>query len=185
MAQPLHPVHYSFAEYVAFERMSNVKHEHLDGRIYAMAGGSPEHAALTAAVNGLLYAELKTGPCRVYSSDLRVRAGALTTYPDVTVVYGPIERDPQDANTALNPTLVVEVTSPTSEEYDRGEKLERFKQIPSLRRILIVSQSDRVIEHWQRRDEGWELTTARTGDHLEIGTIDAKLSVDEIYASLS
>jgi Uma2 family endonuclease len=185
MVQPLHPVHYSFAEYVAFERTSNVKHEYLDGRIYAMAGGSPEHAALAAAVNGLLFGQLKVGPCRVYSSDLRVRAGVLTTYPDVTVVCGQVERDPQDTNTALNPTLVVEVTSPSTEVYDRGEKLEHFKQVPSLQSILIVSQSDRLVEHWQRRNSGWELTTARPGGCLDLPSVDATLAVDEIYGSAS
>lgn len=185
MVQSVHPVHYSFAEYVAFEQTSNVKHEYLDGRIYAMAGGSPEHAALAAAVNGLLFGQLKAGPCRVYSSDLRVRAGVLTTYPDVTVVCGQVERDPQDTNTALNPTLVVEVTSPSTEVYDRGEKLEHFKQVPSLQSILIVSQSDRLVEHWQRRNSGWELTTAHPGGCLDLPSVGATLAVDEIYGSAS
>jgi Uma2 family endonuclease len=130
MSQPVHDVQYSFEDYVAFERSSNVKHEFWAGHIYAMAGGTPEHAALAASVSGLLFAQLADGPCRVYSSDLRVRAGELVTYPDVTVVCGTPASDPNDPGTTLNPTLVVEVTSPSTD----GEKLEHTIEWRSSRR---------------------------------------------------
>src|SRR5438045_1821626 len=98
MSAPSHRIHYPFSEYLALEASSNVKHEYLDGQIYAMAGGTPEHAAMAAAVIGLLFAQLRPGRCRAYDSDLRVRVGAtgLATYPDVTVVRGPPVRDSQD-----------------------------------------------------------------------------------------
>ena len=96
-----------------------------------MAGGTPQHAALGAAVSAALLAQLRGGPRRVYSSDLRIRVAAtgLATYPDVTVVCGRSERDPANEVTVVNPRVVVEVLSPGTEDYDRGEKLEHYKQI--------------------------------------------------------
>ena len=108
---PAHRIHYTYAEYLTLEASSNVKHEYLDGQIYAMAGGTPEHAALAAAVIGLLFPELRRGRCRAYDADLRVRVPStgLATYPDVTVVCGPLERDAEDGQAVTNPTLIVEV----------------------------------------------------------------------------
>src|SRR5882724_4370998 len=98
MATPAHRIQYTNDEYLALEASSNVKHEYWDGQIYAMAGGTPEHAALAAAVIGLLFPQLRAGRCRAHDADLRVRVAAtgLSTYPDVTVVCGPRERDPKD-----------------------------------------------------------------------------------------
>src|SRR3954471_18291200 len=98
MTAPLHEIHHTYAEYLGLEASSNVKHEFLDGQIYAMAGGTPEHAALAAAGIGLLFPQLRKGRCRAHDADLRVRVPAtgLTTYPDVTVVCGPRERDAKD-----------------------------------------------------------------------------------------
>jgi Uma2 family endonuclease len=181
MSEPAHRVYYSFSDYVAFERTSNVKHEFFAGRIYAMAGGTPEHAALAAALSGLLYVQLRSGTCRVYSSDLRVRAGDLVTYPDVTVVCGPLERDPEDENTARNPTLVVEVTSPSTEEYDRGEKLECYQQIPGLNAVLIASHRKPLLELWQRHGTSWTPTSAGPGERLELSATGSELRVDDVY----
>jgi len=177
-------VHYSFADYVAFERTSNVKHEFLAGQIYAMAGGTPEHAALSAAVSGLLYAQLRDD-CRTYSSDLRVRAGDLTTYPDVTVICGPVERDSEDANTARNPSVVFEVTSPSSEEYDRGEKLGWYKSVPSLQAVVIVSHDRRSIDVWSRRGTDWERATTGSGGIVELDAIAYTLAVDDVYRGVA
>src|SRR5690242_19737220 len=106
-----------------------------------MAGGTPEHAALAMAVGAQLNNQLKGSKCRVFSSDLRIRvqSSVLATYPDVTVVCGPTERDPENAVTVTNPKLVVEVTSSSTEDYDRGAKLQQFQTIPSLVAIVIVS----------------------------------------------
>ncbi|MGH8471968.1 MAG: Uma2 family endonuclease, partial [Gammaproteobacteria bacterium] len=120
MSSPLHRTRYTWAEYIALEASSNVKHEYLDGQIYAMAGGTPEHAALAAAVTGLLFPQLRGSPCRAHDADLRVRVPktGLATYPDVTIVCGPSERDPDDRNAVTNPTLIVEVLSQSTEDYD-------------------------------------------------------------------
>jgi Uma2 family endonuclease len=183
MSEPAHGAHYSFDEYVAFERTSNVKHEYLDGQIYAVAGGTPEHAALAAAVTGLLYGQLRDN--QVYSSDLRVRAGELTTYPDVTVVCGPPLRDRRDSTTTLNPTLVVEITSPSTQDYDRGEKLRYYQQIESLRAVLLVAHDRSALELWERSDAGWRQTLAGAGQSLELPAIGCMLAVDDVYAALS
>jgi Uma2 family endonuclease len=177
---------YTFDEYLALEASSTVRHEFLAGEIYAMAGGTPEHAALAVAVSSALLAQMRGGPCRVHSSDLRVRAPAtgLTTYPDVTVVCGPYETDPKDKNTVVNPRLLVEITSESTEEYDRGEKLESYQRIPSLEAIVLVSHREQLLEVLERqRDGSWRRSEARKGSSLCIDALGATLSVDEIYAA--
>jgi Uma2 family endonuclease len=184
MAQPVHPVHFTLPDYFAFERSSNVKHENLAGQIYAMAGGTPEHAALAAAVSGNLFLQLKDGPCRLYSSDLRVRAGDLITYPDVAVVCGPVQRHVDDANTALNPKLLVEVTSPSTEEYDRGEKLGYYQQIGALDIVLVVSHREASIDVWRRTVRGFERSVGGAGSRIELVPIGCTLSVDDVYRGI-
>jgi Uma2 family endonuclease len=184
MASPVHPIRYSWAEYLAFEASSNVRHEFMDGQIYGMAGGTPEHAALAAAVVGLIFGQLRGGRCRVYDADLRVRvlATGLATYPDVTIVCGPREHDPEDANSVTNPTLVVEVSSPSTEQYDRGEKFNHYSQIASLLQYVLVSHDERRIEVWTRDGTpGWARHVCRDGEVAELGCVDARLDVDELY----
>ncbi|MEY4544387.1 MAG: hypothetical protein RL685_582 [Pseudomonadota bacterium] len=179
---------YTFHEYLVLEESSTVRHEFLAGEIYAMAGGTPQHAALAMAVGAALVARVRGGPCRVHSSDLRVRALAtgLTTYPDVTVVCGPYESDPHDKNTIVNPRLVVEVTSESTEEYDRGEKLESYRRIPSLDAIVLISHREQLIEVFERQgDSTWRRSESRVGSALLIATLGATLSVDEIYATVA
>ncbi len=184
MSLGVHGVRFSFADYVAFERTSNVKHEYLLGQIYAMAGGTPNHAALTAAISGLLFGQLRGGRCRVYSSDLRVRAGELVTYPDVTIVCGPPEPAPEDVNTILNPSVVVEVTSPSTEDYDRGKKLASYQAIESLDTILLVSHDKPQVERFQRNSNGWTTSVFAKGDTLHLSELGASLAVDTIYEVL-
>jgi Uma2 family endonuclease len=140
MSTSVRRVHHTYAEYLALEEEGSVRHEFLDGEIYAMARGSPDHAALVGAVIGILRGQLPPG-CRAFTSDLRVRIAAtgLSTYPDVAVVCGRTERAPDDPLAVTNPVLLVAVTSPSTEEYDRGEKLRHYKSLPSLREVLIVS----------------------------------------------
>src|SRR5438552_19102090 len=107
MPSPLHKINYAYSEYLALEASSNVKHEFLGGQIYAMAGGTPEHAALAAAVFGLLFAQLRDGGCRAYDADLRVRTpSGLATYQDVTVICGPSQRGEIDRLALTNPTVI-------------------------------------------------------------------------------
>jgi Uma2 family endonuclease len=184
MTVPVHAVHYSFQEYLALEQASNVKHEYLDGQIYAMAGGTPDHAALQAAVPSVLYSQLRKGSCRTYASDLRIRvlSTGLATYPDVTVVCGPREVDPADNNSVINPMLLVEVLSPSTEKYDRGEKFAHYKHIPSLRQYVLVSVGERCVEVWTRDAEGgWTSRVSMDGEVADLGSIGARLDVRELY----
>lgn len=184
MPGPAHRIRYERADYVTLEASSNVKHEFLDGRIYAMAGGSPEHAALAAAVVGLLFPQLRGGRCRVHDADLRIRvlATGLTTYPDVSVVCGPLERDPEDDNAVTNPTAIVEVLSRSSEAYDRGDKFEHYKHIAALRQYVLVSQHERRIEVWTRdAADQWSHTMYAEGSNVALESIDAGLDLSELY----
>jgi Uma2 family endonuclease len=169
--------------YPALEAASNVKHEYLDGQIYAMAEGSPDHAALQAATPSLLFPHLRGGRCRAHGSDLRIRvlATGLATYPDLTIVRGPRELDPEDKSSVTNPTLLVEVLSPSTERHDREEKFAHYERIPSLRRLL-VSQGERRVEVWTRDErEGWTSVVSTSGDVAELESVGARLDVGELY----
>jgi Uma2 family endonuclease len=178
---------HSFAEYLDLEAISRVKHEYLDGQAWAMAGGSPRHSAIAANLTATLIVALRDRSCQVYTSDLRVRVKAtgLATYPDLSVVCGTLETDPEDrgGNTAINPTLVVEVLSPSTEDYDRGEKLAHYKQIPSLREILLVAHEEHRLELWRRTDTGWTLEVACAGaeERLRLSSLDCMLELAEVY----
>ncbi|GAC1394808.1 MAG: hypothetical protein NVSMB47_04570 [Polyangiales bacterium] len=183
MAAPVHRVHHAYDEYVAFERTTDVKHEYLRGQIYAMAGGTPEHAALAAAVIMML-GSIRGGACRAYTSDLRVfiPAAELATYPDVTVVCGPRAHDPRDPLAVVNPTLLVEVTSKSTEEYDRIEKLEAYKTVPTLQQYVVVSHRERALEVWTRGEAGaWSSRVAGGGEVAELASIGARLEVQAVY----
>lgn len=182
MSGTVRRLHYTYAEYLALEEESAVRHEYLDGEIYAMAGGSPDHAALAAAVIGALRGRLPPG-CRTFTSDLRVRvtASGLSTYPDAAVVCGRTGRAIDDALAVVNPVFLVEVTSPSTEEYDRGEKLRHYKQLASVRAVLIVAHREPRLTLHCRADEGWTVIEARRGEALEIASLAARLAVDEVY----
>jgi Uma2 family endonuclease len=180
-----HPVFYGYDEYLAHEEACNTKNEYLEGQIYAMAGASPEHNRLASAASGLLLPQLLSGRCRAYSSDQRVRVKAtgLATYPDVTVICGPIELDDEDPrrHTALNPTLLIEVLSPSTEAYDRGEKFEHYKRIPTLEQYVLIPQEERRIDVWTRRGDDWILRSYETGAKAELAAIGAALEVSTLY----
>ena len=176
---------YTFQEYLEIEDISQVRHEFYAGEIYAMAGGTPEHAAMAAAITSLLGRQLESTQCRVYSSDLRVRvlATGLATYPDVTVICGPSERDRESATHVTNPKLVVEVLSSGTGEYDRGEKLQHYRQIASLEAILLVDHRAPSIELWTRDGEGWAAQRFGPGQSITLDSIACSLPVDLVYAA--
>lgn len=178
-------VHHSYTEYLDLLEISHVKLEFCDGEIYAMAGGTPTHADLGASMTRLLGNAL-LGRCRVSSSDLKVRieATGLTTFPDVSVVCGDRETAEIDPNAVVNPTLLVEVTSPSTEDYDRGEKLSHYKQIESLQAVLLVSHRRKQVTVYQRSDDGWEQRDVRGGEIVVLSSPELSISVDELYAGI-
>jgi Uma2 family endonuclease len=184
MSALAHAAQHTFRDYLALEASGNVKHEFYQGEIYAMAGGTPAHAALQVAVPSLLFSQIRGGPCRAHGADLRVRvlATGLATYPDVTIVCGPRELDPDDTNTVVNPTVLFEVLSPSTAEYDRGGKFENYKLIPTLRHYVLVSSDERKLEVWSRgASDEWAQATVGAGGVAELPAIGARLSVDELY----
>ncbi|MEO8177330.1 MAG: Uma2 family endonuclease [Deltaproteobacteria bacterium] len=150
-----------------------------------MAGETPEHAALATAVAVRLSVALDGKPCPVFGSDLRVRVEATdsSTYPDVTVVCGKLERSALDPNAAVNPVLLVEVLSDTTEAYDRGEKFAHYQRIDSLREYLLVSQRRPLFELYRKSEAGqWMLLEASGGDVLQLESLaGASLAVDDVY----
>lgn len=164
--------------------MSPIRHEWLDGAVWAMAGGTPDHAAIAVNVTTLLSNQLRGRPCRVFGSDLRirVRATGLGTYPDGSVICGKVQFDPQDASrtTAINPRVVIEVLSPSTEQYDRGEKLDHYKKLPSLEEIVVVSTASKRVEVWRRDRRGWRCHGYGSGV-AELHSLKCELSIAEIY----
>jgi Uma2 family endonuclease len=187
MAQAAQPLRMSFLEYVAFERTADVKHEYLDGQVWAMAGGTLEHAQLAANMIRELGTRLEGGPCKTFTADARVRvmATGLSTYPDITVICGPIERDPEDPNTATNPTIIVEILSDSTEAYDRGDKFVHYRRIASLEAYVLVSQHEPRIEVYRRNaDASWTLEEARPGADAKIAELCA-VPVSAVYAGVA
>jgi Uma2 family endonuclease len=176
--------HHRFADYLALEESSNVRHEYFRGEIYAMAGGTPDHAALAMNLGAALLERVRDRPCRVFSSDLRVRvlATGLATYPDVTVICGPLERDPESRSTVVNPLLVAEVLSDATEEYDRGDKLEHYRRIPSLKECVLVSHRRAQVEVWRRNESGgWSHEETTAGGTIRLASLGCEIAVDDIY----
>jgi Uma2 family endonuclease len=177
---------FTFDEYLQIEELAEVKHEFLEGEVWAMAGGSPDHAAFIGNVTTLLNVQLRGQRCRVYSSELRVRVKAtgLGTYPDVTVVCGRPERDPDDrsGHTLINPRVIIEVLSPSTEAYDRAEKLSHYQRIPSLDEIVLIAWDRRELEVVRREADGTRSRHIAGPDQTaRLTAIACDLAVAEVY----
>ncbi|MRG92600.1 Uma2 family endonuclease [Polyangium spumosum] len=183
MSEPAGKLKVTIAEYLALEEASETRHEFLDGQIYDMSGGTPDHGLLAGNVLRALGNQLEGRPCRVHPADVRIRVQAtgLSTYPDVSVVCGRLQVDPEDNNGVVNPVVLVEVLSKSTEGYDRGEKFAHYRQIPSLREYVLVSYQTKRIEVYRRAQEGaWALHEARSGS-IDLLSIGCSLSVDAVY----
>jgi len=178
----------SWPEYLAEERRSSVKHEFFNGDILAMAGAARKHNVIAINLARRLSEALDGRPCEVYPSDMRVRCpNGLATYPDVSVACDPLFEDDRE-DTLLNPTLIVEVLSPSTEAWDRGQKFESYRTISSFREFLFVSQTHPLVEHYVRQSafDQWLLTTyADPTDELTLPTLDVTLSIAEVYARVN
>jgi Uma2 family endonuclease len=154
-----------------------------------MAGGSEDHSALAANVVAALVAAVGDRPCRVHTSDLRiyVEAVGLATFPDGSVICGPMQQHAPSPNaTALNPLILLEVTSDSSEEYDRNAKLEAYRTIPTLREVILVSHRERRITiHCRDASGTWGMRVAIAGGHVTVESLGSELLVDAIYRNSS
>lgn len=183
MSQAVQQPFLSYAAYAVREGVSEVRHEWHDGIVVAMAGGTPRHGALAARVIEALGLALRGRPCQVFSSDvkIRIRPTKLGTYPDISVVCGPLEVDDEDPNSVVNPVLLVEVLSESTEAYDRGAKFAHYRALPSLNAVLFVRHGDPGLELFVKRPDGtWELHERTTGE-LRIEALDIALDVGELY----
>lgn len=171
-------------EYLAFERKATTKHEYLNGQIVAMSGASFAHNFITVNIATSLNVQLMEGECRVATSDMRVKVTQIDSYfyPDVVVVCGePISED-NVFDTLLNPTLIVEVLSPSTKGYDRGEKFEHYQQIASLKDYILISQNEIRVEHYRRQESEWLQSEFRGPEGvLSLISIDCELRLSDIY----
>jgi Uma2 family endonuclease len=173
-------------EYLLIERQSLEKNEYFNGEIFAMAGSSEEHANISSNINSLIHLQLRKRPCKTYQSDLRVHIPktGLYTYPDVVIVCGkPQLLDDTYLDTLVNPTLIVEVLSPTTADYDKGAKFEHYRTIDSLQEYVLVWQDKkRVARYTKQTDNSWLLTDFIGEDaEIELKSIECRLTMDDIY----
>ncbi|MCA9558070.1 MAG: Uma2 family endonuclease, partial [Myxococcales bacterium] len=174
----------SEAEYLARERLADTKHEYVNGVAVAMAGGSPRHNVIATNIAGELRARLRGQPCRPTNSDQRVHVAhtGLYTYPDVTVICGQPETHPEDRNTLCNPRVIFEVLSTSTEAYDRGAKFRHYRRSESLAEYVLVSQHERLVEHFRRGVAHQQMRSAsRRASEEILAAAGSLLHLDEIY----
>ena len=180
---------YTATEYLAMERVAQVRSEFLDGEIFAMAGASRRHNLICLNVGAELRAQLRERPCEVYASEMRVKISAtgLYTYPDGVVVCGEPSFEDAEVDTLLNPTLLVEVLSKSTEDYDRGSKFEHYRTLESLREYVLVAQDKAQVVHYVRQaDDTWLLSeVSGLEGRVALPSIDAELIMAEVYAKVN
>lgn len=184
MSSQIAPQLYAAEEYLALERASPYKSEFVDGEIYAMTGASRAHNLIGVNIARDLSAQLKGRPCETYVNDMRVKAAKARSYhyPDVVVVCGQPELEDGESDTLLNPTVLIEVLSPSTEAYDRGKKFANYRKISSLREYLLVSQDIARIELFRRQGELWILTeTEGLDSSIALEAVGCTLSLREVY----
>jgi Uma2 family endonuclease len=172
-------------EYLAIERRSEVKHEFVDGTMVAMSGASLVHVLIVTNIVVALATQLKDRECTVYAADLKVKIqkSGRYAYPDVSVVCGRIELATEQRDVLLNPRAIVEVLSESTKDYDRGEKFEQYRSIPSFTEYVLVAQDRYHVEHHVRQRDGrWLLEeTDSISDSIALESIDCRLALSEIY----
>ncbi|PDW04903.1 Uma2 family endonuclease [Candidatus Viridilinea mediisalina] len=179
----------SVEAYLATERTSTERHEYYAGAVYAMAGGSARHNRIAGSTYAALYAQLRQRDCNVYPSDMRVKIAAtgLYTYPDITVVCGTEAFEDSSEDTLLNPSVIIEVLSPSTEKYDRGKKFQHYRSILSLREYLLIAQDAYHIEQFVRQSgDTWLFAEAHGRDAtLVLPTLQCSLQLAEIYEKVT
>lgn len=180
-----HPI-FSVKDYLDFERYTPEKHEFLDGSVYAMAGESPRHSTICYNLYGVTHNQLRGKQCRGFSPNMKVATNdkGLYSYPDLAVVCGkPLYHD-EKGDVLLNPTVIFEVLSPSTESYDRGEKFLRYTNfIETLRDYVLISQDEPLIEHYTKQENGgWEKTEIEGLDSvLKLASIECEIPLNELY----
>src|SRR5256714_2986719 len=176
-------------EYLRLERQSEYKSEYLNGEIFAMSGASRQHNLVVGNVFGELRQQLRDRACQAYVSDMRVkvRANGLYTYPDVTVVCGEPQFEDKEVDTLLNPTLLIEVLSQSTERYDRIAKTSYYRTIDSLQEHLLVAQHEVRVEQYLRQPNGqWsQMQYTSPDDVVQLTSIDCSLKLSDVYEKIT
>ena len=180
------PTLLTIAEYLAIERSSPLKHELFQGQLLAMAGASLEHNVIVANIVAELRGALRDRPCVALPSDMKVlvRASGHYYYPDATVVRGAAEFADEQRDAIVNPTVVVEVLSDSTERRDRGAKFHDYRTIPSCTDYLMCSSTEPFVEHYTRDADGWRLREYGAGEVVGLRGVETKLAMAEIYAKV-
>lgn len=175
----------SVEDYLTGERMSDVKHEYYAGEVFALAAGSEAHNLIAVNVLASLHTRLRRRPCKVCPSNMRVKVlrTGLYTYPDVVVVCGSPQFEDAEHDTLLNPTVIIEVLSPSTERYDRRKKFQHYRTIDSLAEYLLIAQDSYRIEQYIRQpDQQWLLSEATPPDAIiELPSIQSTLALGDVY----
>lgn len=177
--------HYSIEEYLELENAADEKHEYYKGEIFAMSGARMAHNEIATSLLVALGSKLKGKPCRPYGSDLRIHipSNTLFTYPDISVICGgPETRNGDDMN-ALNPTVIIEVLSPSTRKYDRGDKFTLYREIPTLREYVLIDSTAVHVEAFAINKNGfWELRECKTmDDTLHFPSLSVDIPLSEVY----
>ncbi len=171
--------------YLAFERSSTRKHEYFDGEIVAMSGGTVAHNLISGNMFASLHTQLRGAGCRAFTSDLRLKvmATGLHTYPDVTVVCGHFQFVDESRDTLMNPVVIIEVLSPSTERYDRGMKFQNYRTIATLQEYILIAQDKPQIEHYVRQASGrWIFEEAQEVTELiTLPSIHCRLAMSDVY----
>lgn len=181
--------HLTEAEYLVMERDSEARNEFFGGEVFGMAGGTPQHSLIATNIAREFGNKLLDNRGVPYNADLRIKVEAtgLYTYPDLSVICGPLRLAPGTDDTVVNPVLLVEVLSDSTEAYDRGKKFEHYRQIPTLQEYLLVSQREPRIEQFIRQPgEHWLLAEAAgLGKSLELPSLRITISLAEIFLKVT
>jgi Uma2 family endonuclease len=176
-------------EFLAWEIASDAKHEFIEGEIIAFAGASPNHAQIAHNLSGIFYNHLRKSGCRTYVADIRVRVGKSRayTYPDLVIACGELKFADSEQGTLLNPTIIVEVLSPSTAMIDRVKKFDLYTAIPSLQEYLLVAQDRTQLEQFVRQPDGrWLYAKVRGSDaNITLPSIDLVLVFADVYENVT
>jgi Uma2 family endonuclease len=175
--------------YLEFERASEMKHEYFGGEVFAMTGASRNHNRIVANMLASLHGQLRKRPCEVYPSDMRVktRSTILYTYPDISIVCGEPQFEDEVLDTLLNPTVIIEVLSPSTERYDRGRKFQHYRTLLSLQEYVLIAQDSYRIERYLRQpnDEWLFSDFTAINSTLELTSIQCQLALADVYEKVT
>lgn len=175
-------------EYLEIERKAKYKSEYFNGEMFALAGTSKEHSIIAINLTGILYNQLSGKPCQLFDNNIRVKVkeSGLYTYPDLSVVCGEQQFEDDELDTLLNPTLIIEILSESTENYDRGIKFVNYRQINSIQEYILVSQKNIKIEKYIRQGESkWLLTEEGNPEKsIELSSIGCSLPLKEVYRNI-